>query len=166
VLFDGGIFCDVNFWNTFFWNTIVRRNQIQPHPLVGIPFDVPAAKNGSYKFDSALALVGGFAVGEDFISLCLADDEGFVEAGFYTVVDGDVPVFERDAGCFNLPLYALFYWVKNNPRTAVGGEIHRGGVLSNKNARFFFGAFEPSPRFNDNRPFPANGLPEETNETL
>ena len=103
-------------------------------PFVGIALDVPAAQNGSYKFDSALALVGGLAVGEDFISLLLADDEGVVEAGENTPIDFDVPVFQLDANGFDLSFYGLLNRVENDPRTAIGGEINRGGVLSNKNA--------------------------------
>lgn len=110
------------------------RNDVKARPFVRISLDVPAAQNRSYKFISEFAFGSVGTVGEDFGAFFSVDDEGIIEACLDSVIYGNVPVFEREANCFNLAFYALFYWVENYTSGTVRGEGNRFRVLLYKNA--------------------------------
>ena len=101
---------------------VVRGDEPFVGEGVAVAFDVAAAENGSDDFGRSGVL------GDEAVFGLAVEDEGFVEAGLHAVVDGDIPVFQRDAILFDFGFDRLFDGGEDGPGGAARGEGEGVGV--------------------------------------
>ena len=117
--FDCRKFFDIYRRNAFFFDSVVCINQPQIREIVGVAFDVSAAKNRSYKFVSFCAFFFGLAFGEDFFAFCSRNNERIVEPGFYPIINRNIPILEGRSRGFNFAFNALFDGREDDPAIGI-----------------------------------------------